>query len=442
MKKIIVLGAGRSAGELITYLLQYAENKDIEIWVADTNVAAAEQKINAHPKGMALALNVNDAAARNILIRQATIVVSLLPADLHYLVAEECLHEKKHLITASYISEGIERLHEAVQKNGLIFMNEIGLDPGIDHISAMKIIAEIKNKGGLITSFKSWCGGLVAPESDTNAWHYKISWNPRNVVLAGKATAQYRADKVNKFIPSHRIFNEIWQIELAEYGSFEGYANRDSLSYLPLYGLEDCATLLRGTLRYQGYCNAWAALALLGYTDDSYQIKNTKGMSLSQLTLSLLPYSTGDATAQFISFLQINNILSAKEQLLSLGLLSDEIIEFEYASPAEILQHIITQKWKMQPEDRDLVVMKHEFEYSLENKKYALNASLYLKGDDAEHTAMSKTVGLPAAIYCTMILENKINQRGVLRPLHSECFSILTDLEKLGISFIETTKQI
>lgn len=441
IKKILILGAGRSSFYLINYLLENADKENWLVTVVDKTIQLANEKTNNHPCSTALGVDILKPEQRYHLVSDSDIVISLLPPDLHFLVATDCLELKKHLFTASYISPEIQRLNEPVEKNNLLFMNEIGLDPGIDHISAIKIIHKIKAKNGKLISFKSYCGGLIAPECNDNPWNYKFTWNPRNVILAGQGTAKYLLNGKYKYVPYNRIFTNSEIVEVEGAGTYEAYPNRDSIGYRKIYGIEDISTMLRGTLRSPDFCNSWDIFIKLGLTDDSYQIENSKNMSYKELIESLLPHSQGKTLSEKIcSVANVAADSTAYKNFLWTGIASDEKIPLEKASPAMILQNLLESKWKMNPNDKDMVVMHHEFSYinSNGNQKH-ISSSLVVKGENSQLTAMAKTVGLPLAITVKLFLQGKISLRGVRIPVYKEIYlPVLNELEKNGIIFSET----
>jgi len=438
MHKILVIGAGRSASTLIDYLLSHANELNWLVTIADMDIELAKAKANAHPKSRCIAFNVTNAQQREQEIAAADIVVSMLPAFMHADVARDCVRLSKHLATASYVSEDMRALDAEAKKKGITLLNEIGLDPGVDHASAMKIIDEIKEQKGQIISFKSYCGGLVAPESNDNPWGYKFSWNPRNVILAGQGTAMYLENGTKKFIPYNRVFCQTEKIAIENLGSFDGYANRDSLSYIQPYGIEGVQTILRGTLRAPGYCMAWHFLAKLGLTDDTYKIHNADLLTFEELVSSFLPKGSGSVEERFKSFYG-NELDAASFALLQwLEIFTKRKIKIKDGSPAQILQELLEEKWKLKEKDLDMIVMQHQFEYKKEGKMHNIVSSLVVKGDDQVHTAMSKTVGLPLAIGVKFILDGTIKSRGVVIPVSKEIYiPLLKELELLGVTFSE-----
>lgn len=439
MKNILVIGAGLSSSYLIKYFLANAKKENWHITIADQSLELGKQKLGKSKFGKALAFNITKTIEREEAIKAADIVVSLLPPTLHILAAHDCIKFKKNLVTASYVSAEMQALNEAAIKANVIFLNEIGLDPGIDHLSAMEMIHQIEAKGGNITSFKSFCGGLIAPEFDNNPWNYKFTWNPRNVVLAGQATAKYLENGLIKFIPPNRIFSQTETVNVPNYGAFESYANRDSLSYIEPYGLQNAKTVLRGTLRKKGFSQSWNLLVKLGLTDDSYSINQNKNLTYRDLVASFLSGANAKNVEDiFCQFFNLTKASKDFKRIKWLGLFENKIIELNNVTPAQILQHLLQQKWNLENTDLDMIVMKHEIEYNLNDVKHEANSTLIVKGEDKTYTAMAKTVGLPMAIATKLILQNKITAKGVQIPITPEFYKpILKELAKNGISFIE-----
>jgi len=437
MKRILVAGAGLSATSLIDYLLNKSEENDWNVVVGDFDLSLAEQKINSHPRGTALHFDVFDIEQRNDAIREADIVVSMLPARMHVLLAEDCVIQGVDMITASYVSDEIKALHEKAKEKGVLLLNEIGLDPGIDHLSAKKIIDEIHSKGGEITLFKSFCGGLVAPEYDDNPWNYKFTWNPRNVVLAGQGTAQFIRNNLYKYIPYHKLFKRVEEVEVLNEGIFEAYANRDSLSYRDAYNLSEIPTMLRGTLRRPGFSRAWDVFVQLGMTDDTFELSNVSEMTHREFVNSFLVYDTVKTVENKIQeYFTIDD--EVMQKLTWLGLFENTKIGLEKGTPAQVLQHILEQKLSLKADEKDMIVMQHLFEYTLNGDDHKLKSSLVLKGKDQLNTAMSMTVGLPVAIAAELILTDKIKMSGVKIPIDKEIYlPVLEKLKEFGIDFVE-----
>lgn len=440
MKTILILGAGLSSSSLIRYFLIYAPIYNWAVRVVDQDLAMVRKKIGDNSNAVALSFNATISEERRPEIEQADLVISMLPARFHVDVAKDCIALKTNLITPSYVSPEMEALHEEAQKAGVLIMNEIGVDPGIDHMSAVKIMDEIREKGGEITYFKSYCGGLIAPEYDNNPWHYKFTWNPRNVVLAGYGgSARYIEQGLYKYIPYNEVFNRLDTIEIDGYGTFEGYANRDSLSYRSVYGLNNIPTIFRGTLRRPGFCKAWNILVNLGMTDDSYTLENSEHLTPRQFTNSFLPYNVSDPVEEKFDALFTKGNEELLNQFKWLGIFEDtKNIGLVNASPAQILQKLMEEKLSLAPGDKDMIVMYHAFKYKLNGQEKAITSSMVNIGENQTYTSMSNTVGLPVAICSKLILQKKITSLGVQLPIAKEVYTpILKELEELGVSFVE-----
>jgi saccharopine dehydrogenase-like NADP-dependent oxidoreductase len=439
MKKILVIGAGRSAVTLIKYLLDNSSLNNWQVKVADFSKDLAEKTIGNHKNGNAIFFNVKDNDQRLYEISDADLVISMLPANMHITVAKDCVKLKKDLVTASYVSNEILELDMSAKKAGVLLLNEIGVDPGIDHMSAMAVINDIKERGGELTSFKSFCGGLVHPEYDNNPWNYKFTWNPRNVVLAGQGTAQYIKEGRYKFLPYSKLFERTDIVDVLDAGTFEGYANRDSLYYREAYGIESIRTLYRGTLRRKGYAEGWNIFVQLGMTNDSFKLENSENISNREFLNMFLPYSDELSVEEKICK-QFNFTLDSVlfKKIAWLGMFEDSIIGMKNASPAQLLQIILEQKWTLDRQDKDMLVMQHQFEFILDGKLNKLNSSLLVYGDDPRYTAMAKTVGLPVAIAAKLILNGQIRSKGVRIPTSRDVYiPVLKELSENGINFID-----
>ena len=439
MSNILIIGAGRSSSSLITYFLSNAKQYNWRITIADANKKAVDSKISAYSDvATAVEFDVLNVSLREKLISQSDFVISMLPAFMHADVAKDCVRLSKHLATASYVSAEMKELDSEAKEKKILLLNECGLDPGIDHASAMQVIHRIQAEGGIITNFQSFCGGLVAPESNDNPWGYKFSWNPRNVILAGQGTAQFIEDGHLKFIPYNRLFTQTCAIHIDGYGTFDGYANRDSIGYKEPYGLSDVKTMLRGTLRQTNYCKAWNVFVKLGLTDDSYKIKNCDSLNYTSLIQSFLPAGDGSVKEKLISFMGSEIDATIISMLDYLELFVNKPITLNEASPAELLQHLLEEKWVLKPGDKDMIVMQHLFEYELNGEHKKLTSSLVVIGEDEIHTAMAKTVGLPLAISIKNFLIGKFKLYGIQIPIVKEIYEpLLTELETLDIKFIE-----
>jgi len=439
MKKIILFGAGRSTTALIQYLLDHAEELNANLLIVDQDKGLIEDKINGHSRGEALVLDIFKESERKALIQSAEVVISMLPARFHQIIAEDCLAFSKSLFTASYLSPELKAMDKKAQEKGILFLNEIGLDPGIDHMSAKKVIDEVHEKGGKFTSFKSFCGGLIADKYDTNPWNYKFTWNPRNVVLAGQGVAQFLEHGKYKYTPYSSLYSRTESMDILNYGQFEAYANRDSLSYRKHYEIDYIPTIFRGTLRKPDYCKHWDAFVKLGMTDDTYAMTDIEGMTFREFTNSFLPYSTEKLEDKFKAFTGLDDI----SRFEWLGLFSDQTITLSKGSPAQVLQSILVPKWELEEEDKDLIVMQHQFEYEIDGQAYKHKSSFGLEGKDSQMTGMAMTVGYPLAIAVKMYLKGKITRTGVHIPVHKNIYNpILEELEKMNITFIEEINEV
>lgn len=438
MANILVFGAGKSSSYLIKYLLANAPKYFWQVIVADANLQAAQERVKNHAYGKAHQIDILNDNERQRLIQAAQIVLSLLPPSLHYVVAKDCLRYSKNLITASYVSPEIRAMDADVKRAGLVFMNEIGLDPGIDHMSAMKIIDEIERLGGDIYSFKSYCGGLVANISDTNPWHYKISWNPRNILLAGKSGAHFLESGFEKTINYQDLFKNYEKVQVPNFGELAAYANRDSLSYKEIYKLDKVKTMLRATFRYESFCIGWNTVIQLGLINEN-DSHNAPQITYHDWFLSVTQSIKGNSIEEKILHAS-NGDKQAFDLLNWLGLYAVEAIGAKMPmSSADILLQRIEEKWKMEEHDKDLVVMHHEFGYMRKLIDTKITSSLIVEGEDKTFTAMAKTVGLPMAMFTRLQLTGKVNNLfGVQIPISAEVYKpILKELAQHGIDFHE-----
>ena len=503
MKTILLFGAGKSATVLIDYLIDNAAAEKWAIVVVDADLQLAKSKIAGSAYAKAVSFDITNTDERVQFIRSADIVISLLPPHLHIEVARDCVKLQKNLLTASYVDESIKELQAEIEKNKLFFLYEMGLDPGIDHMSAMQLIDHIHANGGTITSFKSHCGGLVAPESDDNPWHYKISWNPRNIIMAGKAGALYRENGEEKKQVYEELFTADRLVDIPELGFLSWYPNRDSLSYTSLYGLENTATFIRTTLRHPDFMYGWKNIIELKLTDETPQYETdgktlqqvfkehmdkngfgdwinqklterfaeTKGMleNLMQLMEAeneadkvgeTMPgsFMTADENGnlQEVEIDTVKNnaaaFLASKmheanltlKQLFFLGLDDEETkVNKGMCSPADILQFAVEKKLGLRPYDKDMIVMLHEIVYSTGSQQSVVSSSLVVKGENSLRTAMAKTVGLPLGIATKLILSGKIKMTGLHIPTSKQIYQpVLKELELLGVKFNETVKKL
>ncbi|WP_053976932.1 saccharopine dehydrogenase family protein [Mangrovimonas xylaniphaga] len=441
MRKILVIGSGKSASYLIKYLLDKSDEEQLFVIVGDVNFTNAKKLINHHHNAQAIVLDVKDKKSRQSAIQNADIVVSMLPARMHVEIAKDCISFNKNMVTASYVSEEMQNLDKVAKEKDLIFMNEVGVDPGIDHMSAMKVIDRIREQGGKMLLFESFTGGLVAPESDNNLWNYKFTWNPRNVVLAGQGgAAKFLQEGTFKYIPYNRLFRRTEFLDIEGYGRFEAYANRDSLKYQSVYGLDDAITLYRGTIRKVGFSRAWNIFVQLGMTDDEYTMDGSEHMSYRDFVNAFLPYSPTDSVELKLRHaLKIDQDDIVWDKLVELDIFSStKKVGLKKATPAEILQKILEDSWTLGNDDKDMIVMYHKFGYELHGKKHQIDATMVCLGEDKTYTAMAKTVGLPVAITTLAVLNEKITRPGVQIPIHKDVYGpILQELEQYDIVFNE-----
>ncbi|MDP5061550.1 MAG: saccharopine dehydrogenase NADP-binding domain-containing protein [Maribacter sp.] len=441
MRKILVIGAGKSTSYLLDYLLGKSDTEKLEITIGDINPAAIPSSIANHKNCNVISLDIFEETARQKAIENSDIVISMLPAHMHIKVAQDCVRLKKHLVTASYVSPELMALDKEVKEAGLVFMNEIGLDPGVDHMSAMQVIDRIREKGGKIILFESFCGGLVAPEYDNNLWNYKFTWNPRNVVLAGQGgTAKFIQEGTYKYIPYHRLFRRTEFFEIEGYGRFEGYANRDSLNYREAYKLQDALTIYRGTMRRVGFSKAWNMFIQLGATDDTYAIENSDKMTYREFINLFLPYSPTDSVElKLRHYLKLDQDDIRWDKLQELNIFDNtKLIGIPNATPAQALQKILEDSWTLKAEEKDMIVMYHKFGYELNGEKKQIDSKLVVTGENQTFTAMAKTVGLPVAMATLKILNGKITTPGVQIPITKEVYEpILKELESYGVNFKE-----
>lgn len=499
MKSILVFGAGKSATCLIEYLVKECATNGWNLTVADGDRSLAQSKIGNHAHATAVQVDVQDESSRQKLVTDAHLVVSLLPPHLHILVAKDCVQFEKPLLTASYADAAMKELEPAILEKKLLFLCEMGLDPGIDHMSAMQIIHRIEGSGGKIHSFRSHCGGLVAPESDDNPWHYKISWNPRNIVQAGMAGAVFKEEGEVRRLPYEQLFDANRVVDIPGLGYLSWYPNRDSLGYMPLYHQQGAFTFIRTTLRYPEFCFGWKNVIELKLTDETIQY-DTDGMTLQQFfqqhfgrygfsdwlekqvtdrfartnqlleKLQQLLEVEKDANEEEKKLLQDFMMVDDNGQLLDINLEtvktkaaatvagqmheanlamkqlvflgmddSETIINRGKCSALDVLQFSLEKKLALRADDKDMIVMLHEFGYEMDGRPHELKSSLVVKGRDNLRTAMAQTVGLPLGIAAKLILQGKIALTGLHIPVSREIYEpVLAELGEHGIVFTES----
>ena len=429
---------------LIAYLLEQANEHDWRVRVCDRDGDLAARRVAGHPRGESFALDATDVGAIRPLCQTADVVVSLLPADMHGPVAEACAHLGTHFVSASYVAADVRALHETAERRGVTLLCEMGVDPGIDHMSAMERLDALRASKAKITAFETFTGGLVAPESDDNPWHYKVTWNPRNVVLAGQGGVKFKHNGRYKYIPYHKLFSRYEMLEVPGYGKFEGYPNRDSLKYRAHYDLFDVDTIYRGTLRRPGFCQAWDCLVQLGITDDSYQLEDLDGMTYRDFVNAYLWWDQHmSVELKLRAMLKLDMNSPQFDRLEWLGLFEKRAIPLKSGTPAQVLQTLLEEKWAMKPDDKDMIVMLHKFEYELDGERWREQSSMVTLGSDGDHTAMAKTVGLTAAIGAKLLLTGVITRRGVVIPTVEHVYApVLAELRQHGIAFEEQTQRV
>lgn len=434
MKKIILFGAGRSARHLVSFLVEGALEGKWSVVVADTNVSHWIEEYGSLNQVDFISGDATNAEFRHELIAHSSLVISMLPAFMHAEVVKDCINFHVHVFTPSYVSAEVNAMHELALQEGVLVLNEMGVDPGIDHISAMEIIHRLKSQGAVITSFESYTGGLVAPASDDNLWGYKISWNPRNIILAGSSGhAMYRENNKLRMVPYYKLFDEVETVVASDGVRYDAYPNRNSVHYLELYGLENVHKLVRGTLRKQGYCKGWSFLVKNGFVNDDTKIPAGEFSTWEELSQSLLG----------LNFNIKNENEEVAEMLKEIGIFSNEPLKNEELTCAQHLQQLLERKWVLKEGDRDMIVMVHKFGYTLQGKNHMLTSSMVLEGDDEFKTAMSKTVGMPIAFAVNRLFNGDFSSRGVRIPVTSEFYEpLLQDLHNYGISFVETIEEI
>ena len=445
MKKIAVLGAGRSAGPLIEYLATHPDSSSWTVSVYDQDAETLARKTASFRNVSVESGDLRSTELLDRIVSAHDVVVSMLPAFMHLPVAERCVRFGRNLVTASYISPEMQALDAEVRAKGLVFVNECGVDPGIDHMSTMELLHRLRREGAQVTSYESFCGGILAPESPANPWSYKFTWNPRNVVLAGAGGAVHFVQEGQfKHIPYHEVFRRTEFLDIPGYGRFEAYANRDSLKYQSAYGLEGIGTMYRGTLRRPGFCRAWDVLVKLGATDDSYPLEHVDAMTHRDFLNTFLAYRPTDSVElKLMHYLNISQDSDVMERLEWLGLFADEPVGLSEGTPAQVLQQILMKKWTMTDADVDMLAMIHRIEYTQNGQRHRLQSSLVAKGVSADVTAMSYTVGWPVAMATRLVALDLIPERGVLMPNIPSLYEpILAELGGRGIRFDERDQRL
>ncbi len=439
MRNVLLVGAGKSASALIRYLLDHAGSGEWTLTVGDLDEAAAARILKGHERGKAEFFDVHNADLRNEAVRRADLVISMLPAHFHLPLLKDCIRHRVNFLSASYVSDEIRDLKQDIDHAGILVLKECGLDPGLDHMSAMAKLDELRQAGAHIREFETFTGGLVAPGYENNPWQYKFTWNPRNVVLAGQGVVKFKHNGRYKYIPYHRLFQRYETLQVPGFGSFEGYPNRDSLKYRDAYGLQEVDTLYRGTLRRPGFCKAWDVFVQLGMTDDSYEMEGVEGMTWRDFINAFLWWDNQRSVelklAAYLKFDYQNEIL---DKIAWLGLFEEESIGLKRGTPAQILQKRLEERWQLEEEDRDMIVMLHKYVYDLNGKRERVQASMVVLGEGQHETAMAKTVGLPLGIAARLVLEKRLDLKGTVIPTIPQLYKpILEELTRCGVLFEE-----
>jgi len=447
MKNVLILGAGQSSPYLIYYMLNEAEKYNWEVIVADYNQDAALAKINNHPKGKAIQFDVKDDNLRNKLIKNADVVINLLAPPFQFLIASDCLKHGKSVISASYENKKVAALNKEAQEKGILILNEMGLDPGIDHMSAMSLIQKIHNENGIVNSFISYGSAIPAPDVKSNPINYCITWNSRNVVMAGEMGAIYLENDKIKIVPYSQLFNRTTQVEVEEVGKLEAYPNRDSVIYKDIFGLKNVKTMIRGTLRYPGYSELWSQIVKLGLPNENVEIPKLSEITYREYTEMFVPQSANSVNLEdrVANFLKISPTGVIMDKLKWLGLFDDKVIGGKVKTSTEVMQKILNEKLPLPSGKRDMVILMHilEAEYPNANTRKKYISTLIDYGEPNGITSIAKTVGAPAAIAAKLILLGELNIAGTHIPTHPLIYSsVLKELEALKLKFIEKIEDI
>ncbi len=439
-KKVLVLGAGLVSKHLVRYLF---DKTDYLVVMASRTVSKVEKIIDNHPCGIAVELDVSDDAQLEKLVSESDLTVSLLPYTYHVKIAKQCIKHKKHLVTTSYVSDKMRALDNEAKKTGILLLNECGLDPGIDHMSAMRVIHEVEEKGGKVTSFKSSTGALPSHEANNNPFGYKFSWAPRGVLLASKNPSKWLENGKIKEYPGEQLFENYYIQDISSIGSFENYPNRNSVPYKDIYGLKDAHTVYRGTLRMTGWCETMRKIVARGWLSEE-SLTNFKGKTYADVTRNLVDALPKDDLIKVTAkFLGLNTYSTVIKRLEWLGIFSNEKLPSDKDNPLDYLNVLTLKKMSLGENERDMTVMHHEFIAEYPSKKEYITSTLLDYGIIGEDSSVARTVSIPAAIAVKMILESKIKLTGVHIPVLPEIYNpILNELEGIGIKFKEKIKVI
>ena len=447
MKQVLVLGAGQSSPYLIHHLLGLADREDWFITVGDVDVDCARERVGGHRRGSAIHFDVNDATVRSAQIQHADVVVNMLGPQYQDLVAWDCVSQARHMLSVSYRTQAVRDLDADARREGVLLLFELGLDPGIDHMSAMSMIRGVRDEGGKIVAFCSYGSGIPA-ERDTNPFNYAITWNPRNVVMSSEHGAQYMEDGSIKIVPWHHVFLHTLEVDVPGVGMLEAYPNRDSLSYMESFGLEDVRTMIRGTLRYPGWSETWSTIVRLGLPNEHLRIPDLAERTYREVVEMFLPLNvTGPKIeARVGRFLDVSPTGRIMQNLKWLGLLSEEKTGCDGDTSAAMLVHLLEKKLRLEPGQQDLVVLVHELDVEypgMSRQPERITSTLVARGEPGGFTAMAKTVGLPTALAVKLLLRGELSLRGSQIPTHPSIYDpILAELASAGLVFEENASEI
>ena len=448
MKRILVLGAGQSTPYLIHYLLQHAEENDWQVTVGDIDRDLAKRRIAGHSRGTAIRFDVNDELERSTQIEWSDVVINMLSPAYQDLVAWDCVANGRHMLSVSYRDRSMREVGRDARRKGVLLLCELGLDPGIDHMSAMAVITRVRDASGRIVRFCSYGSGIPAPNQEHNPLRYVITWNPRNVVMASEQGAQYMENSKLKIVPWHHVFHHTWPVEVDGLGVLEAYPNRDSIAYMRTFGLDDVRTMIRGTLRYPGWSETWEKIVRLGLPNENMRIPNLSQRSYAEVTEMFLPMTNVNEPLEVrvARFLQISPTGRIMEDLRWIGLFSDEEIGCEGETPASMMIHLLKRKLPLLPGMRDMVVVMHELDVEYggaEKKRERITSTLVAEGEENGFTAMAKTVGLPTALAAELLLQGNLELVGSHIPTHPSIYEpVLQGLARAGLEFTEKTEPL
>jgi saccharopine dehydrogenase-like NADP-dependent oxidoreductase len=448
VKQILILGAGHSSAFLISHLLGLSSQHDWRVIVADLDLELARARVGDHPGGSAIRFDVNDSTLRSAQIERSDVVINMLPPAYQGLVAWDCVNHGRHMLSVSYADQAVRDLGPDARQRGVLLLCELGLDPGIDHMSAMALIRRLQAQGGAVRGFRSYGSGLPAPDQPHNPLRYVITWNPRNVAMSGEAGAQYMENGRIKIVPFHQVFHHTWEVDVEGVGRLEAYANRDSLAYLDAFGLEGVETMIRGTLRYPGWSETWAQIVSLGLPNEKLRIPDLARRSYREVVEMFLPLNIAEPRIEqrIARFLHISPTGRIMENLRWLGLFSEEPTGCPGDTAAAMLIHLLQERLPLAEGMRDVVVLVHELEVVYPDGQHPserITSTLVSTGEAEGPTAMARTVGLPTAAAAQLLLDGKLPLTGCHIPTHPLVYEpVLSELSAAGLEFIESSRPL